>query len=97
MTSSLNYLKEPELKRPIGIAGLPGIALIGKMANEYLIQKFGAEKFAKLESDKFPGWAIRENGIVRDLNIYFYKVSIENFDKDLVLLTGTLRYRIFSS
>lgn len=88
MTSNLNYLKEPELKEPIAVAGLPGIALIGKMSVEYLIQKLEAEKFAELSSDRFPGWAVREDGLVRDLKIYFYEASIDTFDRDIILLTA---------
>lgn len=88
MSSDLNYLKEPELKNPIAVGGLPGIALIGKISVEYLIQKLDAEKFAELRSDKFPGWAVRENGVVRDLKIHFYESNIENFDRDIILLTA---------
>ncbi len=88
MSSSLNYLKEPELENPIAVAGLPGIALIGKMSVEYLIQKFEAEKFAELSSDRFPGWAVREDGLVRDLKIYFHWASIDRFDRDIILLTA---------
>lgn len=88
MTFDLNYLKKPSLKNPIAVAGLPGIALIGKLSVEYLIQKLDGEKFAELGSDKFPGWAVRENGIVRDLKINFYKAKVENTDNDIVLLTA---------
>ncbi len=88
MTSNLNYLKEPELKDPIAVAGLPGIALIGKMSVEYLINKLEAEKFAELTSNRFPGWAVREDGLVRDLKIYFYEASIDSLDRDIILLTA---------
>ncbi len=88
MSSDLNYLKEVELKNPIAVAGLPGIALVGKLSIDYLIEELDAEKFGELESDKFPGWAIRENGLVRDLKIYFYHAKIKGFDRDIVLLTG---------
>lgn len=88
MTTELDYLKRPDLEDPIAVAGFPGIALIGKIAIEYLIRELEAEKFAELSSDKFPGWAVRENGIVRDLKVYFYHAGIENFDRDLVLLTA---------
>lgn len=88
MTPDLNYLKNPELKDPIAVAGLPGIGLIGKLSVEYLIEELNAEKFAELRSDKFPGWAVRENGIVRDLKVYFYEASVKNFDKDIIILTA---------
>ncbi|KXB04727.1 hypothetical protein AKJ49_01770 [candidate division MSBL1 archaeon SCGC-AAA382A03] len=88
MSSNLTYLKETDFENTIAVAGLPGIALIGKMAVEYLIQDLEAEKFAELTSDKFPGWAIRENGIIRDLKIYFHKANIENLDRELILITA---------
>lgn len=88
MTSKLTYLNKPKLKKPIAVAGLPGIALIGKMSVEYLIEKLNAEKFAELSSDKFPGWAVREDGIVRELKVYFYKASLENFNRDMIILTA---------
>ncbi len=88
MTSHLTYLNKPDLKNPIAIAGLPGIALIGKLSVEYLIQELEAEKFAELKSDSFPGWAIREDGIVRGLKVNFYEAEKEDFDRDIVLLTA---------
>lgn len=88
MTSNFQYLKEPELKNPIAVAGLPGIALIGKMAVEYLIHKFNAEKFAELSSDKFPGWVVREDGKVRDLKVHFYEAKPEDLDRSIVIVTA---------
>ena len=88
MMSDLNYLKKPNLKKPIVVAGLPGIALIGKIAVEYLIKKLNAEKFAELSSDKFPGWVIRENGLIRNLKVDFYYASAESLQRDLILVTA---------
>lgn len=86
--SDLNYLKKPNLKKPIVVAGLPGIALIGKIAVEYLIEKLNAEKFAELSSDKFPGWVIRESGLIRNLKVDFYYASAEGLKRDLILITA---------
>ena len=88
MSTNLNYLKEPELENPIAIAGLPGIALIGKMSVEYLIEELEAEKFAEMTSDKFPGWVIRENGLVRDLKVYFYEATLDSLDRDIIIITS---------
>lgn len=88
MSSDFQYLKRPELKNPIAIAGLPGIALIGKMSVEYLIQKFDAEEFAELRSDKFPGWVVREDGKVKDLRVHFYQAEPEGLDRSLILITA---------
>lgn len=88
MTAEINHLKEPDLKNPVAVAGLPGIALIGKLSIEYLIDQFEAEKFAEMKSDKFPGWAVRENGIVRELKVNFYEAHPEGSDQDFLLLTA---------
>lgn len=88
MTSELKYLNRTKLKNPIAVAGLPGIALIGKLSVEYLIEKFKAEKFAELSSDKFPGWAIRENGVIRELKMYFYKTRLNEINRDLIIITS---------
>jgi len=88
MSTDLNYLKEPELENPIAIAGLPGIALIGKMSVEYLIKELEAEKFAEMTSDQFPGWVIRENGLVRDLKVYFYEATSDSLDRDIIIVTS---------
>lgn len=88
MPTEINIEKEPDLDNSIAVAGLPGIGLIGKMAIEYLIEMYEAEKFAEIKSDKFPGWAIRENGLVRDLGVYFYMAEPEELDHALVLVTA---------
>ncbi len=88
MSTNLKYLKEPDLENPIAVAGLPGIGLIGKMAAEYLVDQLDAEKFAELTSDQFPGWVLRENGLVRDLKIYFFGVKTKELDRDLIIITS---------
>ncbi len=88
MTYNLDHLENPDLDNPIAIAGLPGIGLIGKVAVEYLIEELNAEKFAELGSEKFPGWAVREDGMVRNLKIYFHHASIEGLDRDIILITS---------
>ncbi len=88
MSSDFQYLERPELDNPIAVAGLPGIALIGKMSVEYLIKKFEAEKFAELRSDKFPGWVVREGGKVKDLRVHFYQAEPEGLDRTLILVTA---------
>lgn len=62
MPAGLNYLEKPKLKEPIIIAGLPGIAHIGKLAVEYLVHELKARKFAELYSEHFPEWVVREDG-----------------------------------
>lgn len=88
MSSDINYMEKPKLNNPIVVAGLPGIGLIGKLSVEYLIKELDAKKFAEITSDDFPGWVIRENGLVRDLKVNFYSASIEGSDRDLIIVTS---------
>ncbi|KXB02842.1 hypothetical protein AKJ43_00255 [candidate division MSBL1 archaeon SCGC-AAA261D19] len=88
MSFNLNYLKKPELKKPIAIAGLPGIAFVGKLGIEFLIRELKAEKFAELYADYFPGWVLREDGLVRGLRMDFYEASPDGSDHDFILITA---------
>lgn len=88
MSFNLNYLREPELKNPIAIAGLPGIAFIGKLGVEFLIDGLNAEKFAELYADYFPGWVVREDGLISGLKVNFYEAGPDELDQDLILVTA---------
>jgi hypothetical protein len=89
MPSRVNYLKKPRLKRPILIAGLPGIAYIGKLAVEYLIHKLHAKKFAELYSEHFPEWVIREGGSAEILKVDFSSCRPDGLKRDLILATAS--------
>lgn len=86
--SHFNYLGRPRLKRPVLIAGLPGIANIGKLAVEYLIHKLNAVKFAELYSEYFPEWAIQENGALKTLKMDFFHARPTGLKRDLILATA---------
>lgn len=84
----LNHLSKPRLKRPVLIAGLPGIANIGKLAAEYLIHKLNAVKFVELYSEHFPEWAVQENGALKTLKMDFFHARPPKLNHDLVLATA---------
>jgi len=84
----VNYLKKPKLKHSTLVAGLPGIANIGKFALDYLIRKLEAEHFAELYSEHLPEWAIREEGAVKALKVDFYHARPSGSPHDLVLATS---------
>lgn len=86
--SRFNYLSRPKLKRPVLIAGLPGIANIGKLAAEYLIHKLKAAKFAELYSEYFPEWAIQEDGTLKTLKMDFFRARPHKLKHDLILATA---------
>jgi uncharacterized protein (TIGR00162 family) len=88
MPTRLNYLKRPNLKQPVLVAGLPGIAHIGKLAVEYLIHQLSAKKFAELYSDHFPEWVVRDNGSVKTLKVDLSYCTLDGLKRDLLLATA---------
>jgi len=88
MPAGLNYLEKPKLKEPILIAGLPGIAHIGKLAVEYLVHQLRAKKFAELYSEHFPEWVVREDGLAKPLKVDFYSCRPDRLERDIILATA---------
>jgi uncharacterized protein (TIGR00162 family) len=88
MKSRVKYLKRPKLNRPVMVAGLPGIANIGKLALEYLIHKLAAQKFIELYSEHFPEWVIQEGGAVKPLKVDFLYCRPNGLKNDLILVTS---------
>jgi len=88
MPAGLNYLEKPKLKEPILIAGLPGIAHIGKLAVEYLVHQLRARKFAELYSEHFPEWVVREDGLAKPLKMDFYSCRPDGLERDIILATA---------
>ena len=54
MRTEIRELKRVRLRKPVLIEGLPGLAMVGRLAVGYLIEALGAEKFAELYSPHFP-------------------------------------------
>ncbi len=88
MTIKLDYIQKPKLKNPAMIAGLPGIANVGKLAIEYLIYQTRAEKFLELHSEHFPEWAIPVEGGIRTLRMDFFHARPEGIKRDLILMSS---------
>jgi len=88
MQTELRYIEKPKLKRPVLVAGLPGIAHIGKLAAEYLIHKLEGIKFAEIYSSLFPEWVIREDAVIKPLRVDFYYCRPEDLERDLILATA---------
>jgi len=88
MKSGLNYIERPKLKEPILVAGLPGIAHIGKLAVEYLVHELQAKKFAELYSEHFPEWVVREDGLAKLLKMDFYHCRPDGIERDIILATA---------
>ncbi len=88
MQTSKKYLKRPKLKRPVLVAGLPGIANIGKLAVEYLIHKLAAQKFLELYSEYFPEWVIQDEGSIKPLKVDFFHCRPSELKHDLIFVTA---------
>ena len=86
--SRFNYLSRSKLKRPILIAGFPGIANIGKLAVEYLVHRLKATRFAELYSEYFPEWIIQEGDTLKTLKMDFFKARPSPLKHDLLLVTS---------
>jgi hypothetical protein len=88
MSLKLDYLEKPKLNNPVMIAGLPGIANVGKLAVEFLINQLKAKKFLELHSEYFPEWAIPDAGGIRTLKMDFFHVRPDDMKYDLILTTA---------
>lgn len=83
-------LKEPDLKNPVLVEGLPGIGYVGKLAADHLVEELNAEKFAELSSHYFPHHVtVTPEGVLETVKIDFYQAKTE--DCDLVIITGDVQ------
>jgi len=84
----LKYTKRPRLKQPVLVAGLPGIANIGKLAAEYLIHKLTAKKFLELYSEHLPEWVVQNEGMLSPLKVDFFHCKPDGLKHDMILVTA---------
>lgn len=83
----IEFISKPTLNDPVVVCGLPGSGYVGKLAVDYLIEKFNAKKFVDLFSHSFPPQvAINSDGTVDLVKNSLYYCTSDS--KDLILLTG---------
>ena len=86
----LKQLAKAQIRNPVLIEGLPGMGNVGKIAVDYLIDAFKAEKLYELSSNDLPHCVfINEENLVElpKINIYY-----KNFkDKTLLFLAGDIQ------
>ncbi|MEM3437426.1 MAG: proteasome assembly chaperone family protein [Nitrososphaerales archaeon] len=81
--------KEPELKEPYMVTGLPGIGYVAKLSMDYLIKELRAELFEELYSSSFPPYVlIKKDGTVELLKNEFYYWKDTKSKNDLIIFTG---------
>ena len=82
--------KQPTLKEPILIEGLPGMGNVGKIAVDFLIESLNAKKFLELDSYNLPNSVfIDEDGLIEVPAISFYYKKTK--EQDFVFLAGDIQ------
>lgn len=81
---------KPKLRNPILIEGLPGIANVGKIALDFIIESLKAKKIAEIRGYDIPHSVfINEKNLVDLPSIELYHKKIKN--KDIILLAGDVQ------
>lgn len=87
MNVDIKTLKEFSPKEFVLISGLPGIAYIGKLSVEYLVQQLKAEKIAEIYSKFFPPYTlIKKDGVIELLKNELFHFKHEK--TDFIFLSG---------
>ena len=82
-------IEPSSLKSPIALIGLPGIANVGRIAIEGLIQLLNAQSYMEFYSEDFPSSVFVQEGILQfpKSTLYLYR-SAPDEEHDLFLLTA---------
>ncbi|MCF7866267.1 PAC2 family protein [Candidatus Woesearchaeota archaeon] len=82
--------KKVDLKNPVFIEGLPGIANVGKIVADYLIEELDAELFMTFFSDELPNSVfVNEDNLVELPKIELYYKNVDG--KDFLFLAGDVQ------
>lgn len=80
-------IKEPKLKDPVMIQGLPGVGHVGKLVADHLVEELDSEKVLEVYSPHFPPQVIVEkDGMIRLVRNEMYACRAGNVD--LLVLVG---------
>jgi hypothetical protein len=81
--------RDPRLRDPILVSGLPGIGLVGNIAVAHMIRSLNAEKFGEVYSPYFQDAVFSSvQGSLRRLTIELHACSLPGRDRDLIMLYG---------
>ncbi len=89
MPTTVKMLKEKKFKDAVLFTGLPGISLVGKIAVDYLLKQFKAEKVAEVYSDSFPPSVQTTKGIIDMIKDDVYHYSFKG--RDYLFLAGPIQ------
>ena len=85
--TTVRKIKDPDLKNPVLIEGLPGVGHVGKLVAEHLIEELKAEKVMEVYSPHLPPQVIvLDDGTVKQVRNELYAHRGE--DRDLLILVG---------
>jgi uncharacterized protein len=88
MNSEIKILKPFKSKEMTLVCGLPGMAYIGKLSVDYLIQQLKAELIGEVYSKHFPPYVIiKEDGLVELLSNELHAFKDET-GREIVFLSG---------
>ncbi len=81
------------LTRPLFLEGLPGIANVGKLAVDFLVEEFKAKKLCSFYSHSFPHSVfVNEKNLIEIPKIeIYYKKFKDPKKRDLLFLTGDIQ------
>jgi uncharacterized protein (TIGR00162 family) len=89
MNVKIVLLKEPKLRTPDFVSGLPGIGYVGRVTVDYLIRELNAELFGEVYSQFFPPYVlIKRDGVVELMRNELYYWKNQKLKNDLILFTG---------
>ena len=83
-------INSPKLKNPILIEGLPGVGNVGKIAVDFLIDKFEPTPVCEIYSTSFPHSVfVNDSNLVEMPVVKIYSAKVDN--QDLLLLAGDVQ------
>lgn len=89
MSTRIEFLKKKKLKNPILFTGLPGIGLVGKIAVDYMLKQFSAEKIAEIYSDSFPPSVHTKGALIELIRDDIFVTSLNG--RDYLFLVGPVQ------
>jgi uncharacterized protein (TIGR00162 family) len=88
MNAEIKVIKSIAPNELVLVCGLPGIAYIGKLSIDYLVQQLKAEMVGEVYSTHFPPYVIiKEDGLVELLRNELHNIKNET-GQDIVFLSG---------
>ncbi|MHA1263974.1 MAG: PAC2 family protein [Candidatus Helarchaeota archaeon] len=82
-------MSAPKLRKPIVIIGMPGIALVGKLAALSVINGLKCDLYAEIYYHDFPPHVIINNAKIKMPKIVIYSKRLpDSYDHDIIAMTG---------